>query len=203
MYGVSHRIQKAVGRMKPGAVFPVNRLMIDLASRNAAEKELSRLVTSGRLQRVRRGVYYKPAQSHLFGNVLPDPTDVAYAIAGSVHAQIVPHGSMALHLLGLSPQVPMKQIYLNDKLHKTEWVGNTPIQFKRVSPKKLSGAGQKAGLVLSALEYLGKEQAQDKALRTQLRSLLNPREKNELTQAAQTRARWVQETTEAITDETH
>ena len=56
---------------------------------------------------------------------------------------MVPDGSMALHMLGLSDQVPMRYIYLNDKLHKSEFVGKTEIVFKRINPKKLIASDKK------------------------------------------------------------
>jgi hypothetical protein len=184
--------------MKPGSVFPINSLAIDPARKNAVEKELSRLVEKGELQRFRRGVYYKPAKSAFFGNVLPNPTEVANAIARLSNAKMIPYGPMSLHMLGLTTQVPMKQVYLNDKLHKTEMVGNTPIIFKRVSPKKLLGAGKKAGLVLSALEYLGKEEAQDEKLQREIAKKLNSKEKLELEKAAKAYPKWLREIVERI-----
>jgi predicted transcriptional regulator of viral defense system len=198
MTGVASKIKNTINHMKSGSVFPINSLPIDPMYKNAAEKELSRLVEKGELQRFRRGVYYKPAKSIFFGNVLPNPTAVATAIAELSHAKIVPYGPMALHMLGLTTQVPMKQVYLNDKLHKTEMVGNTPIIFKRVSSKKLLGAGKKAGLVLSALEYLSKEEAQDEKLQSEIAKKLNAKEKLELEQAAQAYPKWLREIIEKV-----
>lgn len=36
-------------------------------------------------------------------------------------AHMAPYGSKALHMLGLSDQVPMRYIYLNDKLHENHF----------------------------------------------------------------------------------
>lgn len=200
---VSSKIKNTIQRMKPGTVFPVNNFQVEASQRNAVEKVLSRLVEKGEIQRFRRGVYYKPAKSTFFGNVLPNPAEVAAAIAKYNHASIVPDGPMALNMLRLSTQVPMKQVYLNDKLHKTEMVGNTPIIFKRVSAKKLSGAGKKAGLVLSALEYLGKERSQEKMLLQSIAKQLSPQEMTELVNVAQTHPKWIQGTVEKIASEIH
>jgi hypothetical protein len=191
-------VASKIKSMKPGSVFAINSLTIDPARKNAVEKELSRLVEKGELQRFRRGIYYKPVKSAFFGHVLPNPTEVANAIARLSHAKIIPYGPMALHMLGLTTQVPMKQVYLNDKLHKTEMVGNTPIVFKRVSSKKLLGAGKKAGLILSALEYLGKEEAQDEKLQSKIAKKLNSKDKIELEQAAQAYPKWLREIVERI-----
>jgi len=189
--------------MRPGSVFPVNSFSVTLSQRNAAEKVLSRLAERGEIQRFRRGVYYKPAKSAFFGEVLPSPTEVAAAIAKYNNAKIIPNGPMALYMLGLTTQVPMKQVYLNDKLHKTEMIGNTPIVFKRVSPKKLSGTGKKSGLLLIALEYLGKEQVQEKSLQKKIAMQLSHAEKQDLVRAAQAFPKWIQETVGKIVNEVH
>jgi len=202
MTAVASKIKNTIHRMKPGSVFPINSIVREPVYKNAVEKVLSRLVEEGELQRFRRGVYYKPAQSTFFGNILPNPTEVANAIAQLNHAKIIPYGPMAMHMLGLTTQVPMKQVYLNDKLHKMEMVGNTPIIFKRISPKKLLGAGKKAGLVLSVLEYLGKEEAQDAKLLQEISQKLNTKERQELRQAVQTHPKWVRETVEKMLHET-
>ncbi len=62
--------------------------------------------------------------------MLPSPSSIAKAIAKLSDAHIVPDGSMALHMLGLSDQVPMRYIYLNDKLHKSEFVGKLKLYLK-------------------------------------------------------------------------
>ena len=203
MSTIASQIKNTIQRMQPGSVFPVNAFTVAELQRNAAEKELSRLVEQGEIQRYRRGVYYKAAKSSFFGEVLPSPTAIVTAIAKLNHAKIIPDGPMALHMLGLTTQVPMKQVYLNDKLHKTEYVGKTPIVFKRVSPKKLSGAGKKAGLILSALAYLGKEQVKDEKLLKEIAVNLTEVEKQELEQAAQTHPKWMRETVVKVINETY
>ena len=187
-------------RMHPGTVFPVNRFFTASIQHNTIEKELSRLVENGVLQRFRRGIYYKPAKSSFFGIVLPNPADIAQAIADLSHAKIIPDGPMALYMLGLTTQVPLKLVYLNDKLHKTEMVGNTPIVFKRVSSSnKLSAAGKKAGLVLSALAYLGKTEAQSKQLQKELLKKLTNQDKQDLLKAVQAYPKWMQEIVSEMT----
>ena len=195
----SNVIKQVLARMRPGTVFPVNQFFTDTVQRNTVEKELSRLVEQGVLQRFRRGIYYKPVQSSFFGKVLPNPTEIAQAIATLNYAKIIPNGAMALHMLGLTTQMPLKLTYLNDKLHKTEMIGNTPVVFKRISSKKLSAAGKKAGLVLSALSYLGKEEAKSKQIQKKLLQQLTSQDKQDLLKAVQAYPLWLQEIVEALT----
>jgi len=50
----------------------------------------------------------------LAGFVYPGANDIAKAIARKDRAKIIPTGSMAMHLLGLSTQVPLKVVYFTD-----------------------------------------------------------------------------------------
>jgi heme oxygenase len=53
-------------------------------------------------------------------------------------------------------------------------------------------------LVLSALEYIGKEEAQDEKLQSEIAKKLNSKEKLELEQAAQAYPKWLREIVERI-----
>jgi len=139
---ITIRVQDKVAKISDGVAFASNSLRFVNANKNSIEKELSRLNANGTIKRFRKGIYYKPKQSSLFGEVLPSPTSIAYAIAKLNDAHLVPDGSMALNMLGLSNQVPMKYVYLNDKLHKSEFVGKTEIIFKRINAKKLTTSNQ-------------------------------------------------------------
>ena len=161
---ITTRVQSKISSLSNGVVFASNSFRFVDANQNSVEKELSKLNADGVIKRFRKGIYYKPQKSSLFGDVLPNPSAIAQAIAKLNDAHIVPDGSMALNMLGLSDQVPMKYIYLNDKLHKSEFVGNTEIVFKRINAKKLTTSNKRVGLVLSAIDYLGKDAFSDKNL---------------------------------------
>ena len=161
---ITTRVQSKISSLSNGVVFASNSFKFQDANQNSVEKELSKLNADGVIKRFRKGIYYKPQKSTLFGDVLPTPLAVAEAIAKLNDAYIVPDGSMALNMLGLSEQVPMKYIYLNDKLHKSEFVGNTEIVFKRINAKKLTTSNKRVALVLSAVDYLGKDAFSDKNL---------------------------------------
>jgi predicted transcriptional regulator of viral defense system len=170
-------------------------------AKSSVEKELSRLNADGVIKRFRKGIYYKPQKSSLFGDVLPNPSAIAQAIAKLNHAHIVPDGSMALNMLGLSDQVPMKYIYLNDKLHKSEFVGNTEIVFKRINAKKLTTSNKRVGLVLSAIDYLGKDAFDDKNLVQDFASKLNVSDVKDLDTASKYYPLWVKNRVSEIINE--
>lgn len=200
---VTTRIKNKVSSLSDGVAFASNSFRFVNANKNSIEKELSKLNSDGVIKRFRRGIYYKPKKSSLFGEVLPSPTSIAQAIAKLNNAHIIPDGSMALNMLGLSNQVPMKYIYLNDKLHKSEFVGKTEIVFKRINPKKLIAYNKKAGLVLIAIEYLGSDAFNDQKLISDFAKKLDCDDIKYLQNASKGYPLWVQQKVQEVINEIH
>lgn len=200
---ITTRVKSKISSLSNGVVFASNSFKFLDANQNSVEKELSKLNATGVIKRFRKGIYYKPQKSSLFGDVLPNPSAVAQAIAKLNDAHIVPDGSMALNMLGLSDQVPMKYIYLNDKLHKSEFVGNTEIVFKRINAKKLTTSNKRVGLVLSAIDYLGKDAFSDKNLVKDFASKLDISDIKDLDMASKYYPLWVKNRVSEIIDEIH
>jgi len=200
---IATRVQSKISSLANGVVFTSNSFRFVDANQNSVEKELSKLNADGVIKRFRKGIYYKPQKSSLFGDVLPNPSAVAQAIAKLNGAHIVPDGSMALNMLGLSDQVPMKYIYLNDKLHKSEFVGNTEIVFKRINAKKLTTSNKMVGLVLSAIDYLGKDAFGDKSLVKDFASKLKVSDVKDLDMASRYYPLWVKTRVSEIINAIH
>lgn len=74
-------------------------------------KVLSDFVRQGLLLRLSRGIYLK-AKKTKFGIVYPTTEEFARAIAERDNAEILPTGSTALNMLGLSEQVTMSPVFL-------------------------------------------------------------------------------------------
>ena len=116
-----------------------------------------------------------------------------------MNTDFIPDGANALYQLGLTQQVPMKQVYLTDKQISTISIGKTNIEFKKVSPKKLSGAKSGASIYLSAIEYLGKEEALQERLKSRVANIIDKHMVSDLEEASETRAVWVREVVKNIT----
>lgn len=117
---------------------------------------LHRLVKRGVIHRLARGIYAKPGFSRLLDTeVLPDLEKVAKAIARRDKATIIPTGSQALHVLGLSTQIPLKLVYLTDGSPRVIKIGKGEIVFKRTSAKNLSYKSELIMLVIQALREIG------------------------------------------------
>lgn len=156
MHSVATKIMKRVRGRGRGSVWtPVN--FLDLGSRAAVDQALSRLVRDGQLQRAARGVYAYPKLSRRLGALTPSPDVVAGALAKSRKSRIQVSGARAANELGLSTQVPAKAVYLTDGPSKRVKIGRQEIQLRHVPSVRMAGAGTKAGMIIEALRYMGRD----------------------------------------------
>lgn len=142
-----------------------------LGTDNAIKMALSRLVKEKMIDRLLHGIFYKPKQHQLFGNIQPSLEMIANAIAARDHLIIKPTGISALNKLGLSQQVPTKHVYItNGQTRKYNIEGNE-IHFKSASPKKLALTGPISSLVILAMDELGPS-LMDVTVASQIKGLL-------------------------------
>lgn len=139
-----------------GSAFTPNAFL-DLGSRAAVDKSLSRLATKGTIRRLTRGLYEYPRQHPELGQLSPDIEKVAKALAGKDRIRLQPAGAYATNLLGLSEQVPAKVVFLTDGPSRTVKFGRQEIQLRRTTPRNMAAAGRLSGLLMQALRHLGKE----------------------------------------------
>ncbi len=138
---------------------------IDLGTRHAVDKALSRMAAGGAIRRVARGLYDVPKQHLIVGTTAPSVDEVAKAVAGKGGARLQPTGAYAANLLGLSDQVPAKVVFLTDGRRKRMRLGKLDIVFRQTSPRIMTTAGTISGLVIQALRYLGQAQVTDDTVR--------------------------------------
>jgi predicted transcriptional regulator of viral defense system len=150
------KIKKAKG----GSLFFIDDFT-DFGNVKTIGKALERLVKSGELYRVAKGIYVRPVKDKLLGIVLPGIEDVVEAIRKRDKARIVPTGSYALYKLGLSTQVPMNVVYYTDSTARKIHVGKQTIAFKRASARSLSAIGEISTLAIQALKTIGKDKVSD------------------------------------------
>lgn len=139
-----------------GSAFTPNAFL-DLGSRAAVDKSLSRLATKGTIRRLSRGLYEYPRQHPELGQLSPDIEKVAKALAGKDRIRLQPAGAYATNLLGLSEQVPAKVVFLTDGPSRTVKFGRQEIQLRLTTPRNMAAAGRLSGLLMQALRHLGKE----------------------------------------------
>jgi hypothetical protein len=129
---------------------------IDLGTRHAVDKALSRLSAAGAIRRIARGLYDVPRQHPIVGTVVPSVDKVTKAFARKTGTRLQPTGAYAANLMGLSEQVPAKVVFLTDGRSKRLRLDNLDIVLKQASPRSMATAGRVSGSVIQALRYLGK-----------------------------------------------
>lgn len=150
---VINKIKKA----KRGQAFFVDDFLA-YGNSKSCSKALERLVQSGQIVRVGRGIYSLPKKSKLLGTyIMPTVESIAKDIARRDKARIIPTGLYAMNMLGLSTQVPLKAVYLTDGTPRKLEIGGRILIFKKTTPKNLSAWGEISGLVIQALKSIKKE----------------------------------------------
>ena len=119
-------------------------------------KVLSDLVKQGAIYRLSRGVYLKATMTKL-GLVYPTTEEIAKAIAERDNAEVLPTGSAALNILGLSTQVPMNPVFLTSGSARKIRCGNKTITFKHGVPKNFAVKGQMMRLLVQAMKAIGEQ----------------------------------------------
>lgn len=119
-------------------------------------KVLSDLVKQEVIFRLSRGVYLKATKTK-FGLVYPTTEEIAKAIAERDNAEVLPTGSAALNILGLSTQIPMNPVFLTSGSARKIKCGNKTITFKHGVPKNFAIKGQMMRLLVQAMKAIGEQ----------------------------------------------
>ncbi len=144
----------------------------------SVKKAMLRLCNKGVLYRLGHGIYCYPKIDNRAGIIPPNTDEIAQAIARKNKVKLAVPGVVALNLLGLSTQVPMRVVYLTDGSSRTVKIGKRIIVFKRTSPKNLLAKGELSGMLIQALKVLGKDSI-DEDIKKRIREiLLNERREN-------------------------
>ncbi len=127
---------------------------LHLGSRAAVDQALSRLTREGKLLRVARGTYVTPVSSR-FGTRAPAPEKVVHALAAQSGEVVTPHGASAANALGLTQQVPIREVYLTSGRTRKFKLGRSEVTVKHAPRWMLAlGSGQ-AGAAVRALAWMG------------------------------------------------
>lgn len=156
MISIDDQILTKIKKAKGGSLFFIDDF-VAFGNAKAVGKAMERLVKSGELHRVAKGIYVRPVKDKVLGIVLPGIEDIAEAIRKRDKARIVPTGSYAMYKLGLTTQVPMNVVYYTDSTPRKVKIGKQTINFKRASARNLSAIGDISKLVIQALKTIGKE----------------------------------------------
>lgn len=153
---------------------------MDVGGRDAVDKTLQRMVASGELRRIARGLYDKPTFNTLTGK----PTVVDYrvvieAIARRDQVRWLIDGMTAANTLGFTNAVPAKIELLVDARLKPVTLGNQKIVFRQAAPSRLYWAGRPGMYLVQALHWhrdIMSTDVEGEAVRKTVRRLLADRD---------------------------
>ena len=152
----------------------------DVGVRGAVDKALQRMVTSGQLCRIQRGLYDKSSQNALTGkSTVPDYRAVIDAIVRRDQVRWLIDGMTAANTLGLTNAVPAKIEVLVDARLKPVTLDNQKIVFKQAAPSRLYWAGRSGMYLVQALHWLHDVMSNDverEAVRKTVRRMLADKE---------------------------
>ncbi|QTB99850.1 hypothetical protein JYG33_18265 [Alcaligenes sp. SORT26] len=144
---------------------------LHLGSRAAIDQAFSRLCKAGSLLRIERGAYVAPIASR-FGVRTPSPAKVIQSLAEQNGEQMVSHGANAANTLGLTQQVPVRDIYLTSGKSREITLGKSQVLIKHAPPWMTALGSRPAGAAVRALAWMGPEHVSE-SLASLRRSLPN------------------------------
>ena len=201
MLTMRNQIVVRIDRFGDGKAFSAKDFL-DIASRTTIDVTLANLTQTGKIRRIRRGLYDMPkVNPSLGGKLSPNIDEAARAIARRQRWKIVPEGAWAANLLGLSTQVPSKIIYLTDGPNNEVPIGRRSIYFKHARPKAMAGLDGKFALVVQALRYLGKDGVGVPEIE-KMKAELTPAEKRKLLRDTRFGVDWIYKVARQIAEKT-
>ena len=151
-----NKIQTKISKSSFGEIFFLDDFVKYGSSENI-RKVLSRLEEEGIVIRLAQGIYLKPKKDPLLGVIYPTTEEIAKQIAQRDKARIAPTGVMALFLLGLTTQIPLKAVYLTDGSQREIKIGKRSIKFKRTVPRSFAIKDGLLHLIVQAFKEVGQE----------------------------------------------
>jgi len=168
---ITHILQAASALPEGGVLSP--KEFLHLGGREAVDQSFTRLVRQGKLLRVCRGLYVLPVEGR-FGKRAPDAEKVLESLAQKSGEVIVAHGAATANSLGLSTQIPMKEVFYTSGRSRSLTLGNRTITLKHAPNWLLLLGRRPGGALIRALAWLGEQQVEHSM--PQLRDKIAPDE---------------------------
>jgi hypothetical protein len=171
------------------------KTLLHLGKRAAVDQALSRLARRGQLLRIGRGLYVRPIQTR-FGVRTPEVSAVLGAVQAESGEVIAPSGAATANQLGLTTQVPIRQLYLTSGRTRSLKLGAQTIELRHAPRWQLTLAERPGGAAIRALAWAGRERSG--AVAAQLRSKLSRETLGELSGVRGQLPTWIAERVSAM-----
>ncbi|MDR2800962.1 MAG: type IV toxin-antitoxin system AbiEi family antitoxin domain-containing protein [Desulfovibrio sp.] len=194
MTSLARHILTNANQLPEGGVISPKEFL-HLGSREAVDQTFTRLVKEKRLLRVGRGLYTLPLQGR-FGTRPPSPERLLAALAKKTGETVVSHGAAAANRLGLTTQVPIREIFLTSGRNRTLRLGSRVLKIKHAPPLQLLLGESYGGDLLRALTWLGPEQAEE--VMPQVREMIPAKEWEAVTAVRSELPAWLARTVSRV-----
>ena len=131
---------------------------LHLGARAAVDQALARLAREGKLLRVGRGAYVSPVSGR-FGSRPPSTESLMQALEAQCGETIVANGAAEANALGLTTQVPTREVFITSGPSRTLMLGNRAVELKHGNRWQLALGKRPAGKAVRALSWLGPARA--------------------------------------------
>jgi Family of unknown function (DUF6088) len=185
----STKVMNRIADHGPGWIFTPAEFA-DLGTSQAVRLALMKAEKEGTIRRLARGLYDIPRKHPKLGTLAPSPEAIVKALQSRDASRLQPTGAYAANLLGLSEQVPAKIVFFTDGRPRTVQVGKQQIVLKRRSSRAMATAGRTSGLIIHALDYLGKDKVDDVII-NQLRAKLSEDDRRKLLDDVRYAPAWI------------
>lgn len=147
------RVMMIIETSEPNSIFFISDFA-EIGSPETIRKIFFVMMIEGKLERVGKGIYIKPKESR-FGKVPVPLEKVAYEIAQRDNCEILPTGSTAANMIGLSTQIPMNMSYLTSGSTRNVKIGERHLHFRHASPKNFAAKGKVIPILIQGLKEIG------------------------------------------------
>lgn len=152
---IKNAVMKHINESRPHSVFFITDYT-NLGSPETIRKILYEATLNGIIEKAAHSIYFKPKVSR-FGNIPIPPEIIAKEIANRDKCEILPAGSTAANIIGLSTQVPVCLSYITTGSTRTVNIGDRKISFRHASPKNFAAKGKAIPLLLQGIKEIGKD----------------------------------------------
>ncbi len=150
---IKHYVMRSIDESQPNSIFFISDYA-DLGSAETIRKILHEATITGVLEKAGHGIYIKPKVSR-FGKVPVPLEKIAREIADRDKCEILPTGSTAANLIGMSTQMPMNLSYITTGSTRTIKIGDRKISFRHASPRNFAAKGRVIPLLIQGIREIG------------------------------------------------
>lgn len=153
MKSLAESIREHSQYLAEGSLF-TNEEFLGAGSRVAVNRAFSYLAQQHQLIRISRGLYTAPIFGR-FGVRAPATEKVIRALASRTHSTIVASGARTANALGLTHQVPVREVFLTSGRPQVLRLGNLVMYIEPAPSWQLALGATPAGDAIRALAWLG------------------------------------------------